>query len=190
MKQFLLIAALSFALGAAACEQQVQRADQPEGPRMDAPTPEAEPARVFAPESENARTVTGRLTLTLTTRMPDAESAQSGPTDVLSLRTQTGLAAEATLEGTSAPSATVEGQTIRALMELPVDASQTLVYRVTEETAPGGRRLCGERETTRLVIWEPEAPGADGLRMLALAGDAPGQAGAVACGAFAYTRAE
>lgn len=160
-----------------------------DGPKLDAPTLESEPARVFMPASESARVIVGRLTLTLTTRMPGPDGAGGG--EVLSLRTQTGLSAEAVLSGAIAPSTAVEGQTIRALMELPVEASQVIVYEVTESANAGGARgLCGEREMTRLVLWEPDAPGASDLRLLAVAGEAPGRPGALLCSAYTFTRAE
>jgi hypothetical protein len=161
------------------------------GPKMEAPAPESAPARRFAPASESARVVTGRVTVTLTTRMPDAQAKDALPTEVLSLRAETGIAAEAELEGSVAPSVSVEGQTIRALMNLPVDAARVLVYRVTEEDAPAGaQRLCGARPTTRILTWEPDGPGEAVLRLLTLAGDVPGRAGAQLCLSLSYERAD
>src|SRR5262245_40030391 len=113
---------------------------------MEAPAPDAAPARRFAPTSETARVVTGKLTVTQTTRMPESDAQSANPIEVLSLRTETGIAAEASLEGAVSPSVSVEGQTIRALMNLPVGAAQVLVYRVTDETAPAGaQKLCGAK---------------------------------------------
>jgi hypothetical protein len=73
-------------------------------------------------------------------------------------------------------------------MDLPVEASQTLVYRITEQNAGGGHGLCGEREASRLVVWEPTTPGETVLKILALSGDAPGRPGAQLCAVFAYVR--
>jgi pyruvate/2-oxoglutarate dehydrogenase complex dihydrolipoamide acyltransferase (E2) component len=181
-------------LGAALCA--CERASEPAGarvagPEMGAPAPESAPGRRYVPVSETARAITGRLTVTLTTRMPDAQAEEATPTEVLSLRAETGVAAEAALEGSLAPSISVEGQTIRALMELPVEASRVLVYRVTEENAPAGaQKLCGARQTTRVLVWEPETPGDESLRLLTLAGDAPGRPGAQLCMPLAYERDE
>jgi hypothetical protein len=160
-------------------------------PQMQAPAPESAPGRRFTPASEAARAVTGRLVVTLTTRMPDPASKETQATEILSLRGETGLAAEAQLEGSTTPSAMVEGQTIRALMELPVQASRVLVYRVTMEDAPeGAQKLCGARQTTRILVWEPDGPGDDTLRLLTLSGDAPGAAGAQLCLSLSYQRAD
>jgi hypothetical protein len=171
-----------------ACDRVAEApSDLSSGAELEMPAPEAEPARVYTARSESARATTGKLTLTVTTRMPQGGNERS--TDVLLLRAETGLTAEAVLESTLAPSASVEGQTIRALMELPVDASQTLVYRITQQNAPeGGRSLCGEREATRLVVWEPTTPGETALKILALAGEAPGRPGAQLCAVFSYVR--
>jgi hypothetical protein len=171
-----------------ACDRVAEApSDLSSGAELDMPAPEAEPARIYTPRSESARATTGKLTLTVTTRMPQGGNERS--TDVLLVRAETGLTAEAVLESTLAPSASVEGQTIRALMELPVDASQTLVYRITQQNAPqGGRGLCGEREATRLVVWEPTTPGETALKILALTGDAPGRPGAQLCAVFSYVR--
>jgi hypothetical protein len=176
-------------LSISACDRQSQTnpSDLASAPQLDAPAPESEPARAYQPASESARATTGRLTLTVTTRMPETQNDRS--TDVLSLSAETGLTAEAELESTLQPSASVEGQTIRALMDLPVQASQTLVYRITRQSAPrGGRSLCGEREATRLVVWEPTTPGVTALKVLALSGDAPGRPGAQLCALYSYTR--
>lgn len=186
-----IFVALLAAAALGACERDAGGgAETAQAPELDAPAPDSAPSRTFAATSESARAATGRLTVTMTTRMPDAEKQESGPVDVLSLRAETGLTAEATLEGSVAPSASVEGQTIRALMNLDVSASQLMVYRIVSETAPrGGRGLCSEGEATRLVVWESPEPGEQTLKMLALSGDAPGEAGARICSAFAYTRA-
>jgi hypothetical protein len=187
-----LLTAALLCVSAAACERPSETPGQRVvGPKMEAPAPDAAPARRFTPVSETARVVTGRITETLTTRMPDAQSKGASAVEILSLRTETGIAVEAALEGAVAPSISVEGQTIRALMSLPVDAGQVLVYRVTDESAPAGaQRLCGARPTARVLTWEPETPGEATLRLLTLSGDAPGKAGAQLCLALAYERSE
>jgi hypothetical protein len=187
-----LVTALFLGAAVCACERPSEAPrERVAGPQMDAPAPESAPARRFAPVSETARVLTGRVTVTLTQRMPDADAKEALPTEILSLRAETGIVAEAALEGSVAPSASVEGQTIRALMELPVEASQVLVYRVTEENAPAGtQRLCGARPTARILVWEPEGPGEAVLRLLTLSGDAPGRAGAQFCRSLSYERAD
>ncbi|MBL8548638.1 MAG: hypothetical protein JNJ73_01535 [Hyphomonadaceae bacterium] len=160
-------------------------------PEMQAPAPESAPGRRYRASSETARATTGRLVVTLTTRMPDAAAKETQASEILSLRGETGLLMEGALEGSIGPAVAVEGQTIRSLMDLPVEASRVLVYRVVEETAPeGGQRFCGARPTSRVLVWEPEGPVQEELRLLTLSGDPPGQAGAQLCMALAYERAE
>ncbi|MGE0829460.1 MAG: hypothetical protein AB7O04_08930 [Hyphomonadaceae bacterium] len=182
--------AMALALMAGACDRQAADGGGTEAPKMDSPMPESEPARAFTPADDNSRTLTGRLTLTLTTRMAGAGEA-NGPTEFLTLRAETGLSIDAELATAAAPSETVSGQTIRALMDLPVEASQALVYRITEEQAPGaGRGLCGERAATHIAVWEPEDSAQSGLKLLALHGGAPGEAAAESCAALTYARAD
>jgi hypothetical protein len=188
-----LVTAFLFCASVCACERpsEAPSGERVAGLEMEAPAPESAPARRFTPVSETARVVTGRVTVTLTQRMPGADAKEALPTEILSLRAETGIVFEAALEGSVAPSTSVEGQTIRALMELPVEASRVLVYRVTEENAPAGaQRLCGARPTVRVLVWEPDGPGEAVLRLLALSGEPPGRPGAQLCMALSYERAE
>jgi len=151
--------------------------------------PETEPGRTYRAASDAARSVTGRLTLTLTTRMPAPDAEQRQPIDFMSLRAETGLTAEGVLDSAVQPSVSIGDRTIRTLMDLDVRAAALPLYRLTNEaTTRGGRGFCEEGEANRLVIWESQGVADQELKVLALSGDAPGQAGARACGVFTYVR--
>jgi hypothetical protein len=182
----LAVFAVSACDRAAAPEAQVS-----EAPKLEAPAPDSEPARGFAPVNEAATAATGELTVSMLLRMPDAAEADRGaaPRDVLTLRGETGVLIDAEISSAATPATMVEGQTLRALLGLPVEASQTLVYRVASETKPeSGRGLCGTDTPAFVVVWEPEGPGETTLKLLGVIGGAPGSAGARPCPMLEYRR--
>ncbi len=159
---------------------------------LEAPAPESNTARIFAPAGEAATAATGELTVNVALQMPDAGDADrgAGPQETIQLRGATGLILEAVLTGASPPSTQVGGQTLRALLQLPVNAVQTMVYRVGRETKPeSGQGLCGPGAPAYLVVWEPDGPGASGdLKVLGVRGAAPGASGSQPCSLLTYTR--
>jgi hypothetical protein len=87
------------------------------------------------------------------------------------------------------PATQVEGQTLRALLALPVEEPQVLVYRVSSETKPeSGQGLCGAGETAFVVVWEPSGPAQSALKVMGVSNGAPGAAGARACPMLEYRR--
>lgn len=187
----IVLAALG-ALVLAGCDR-IAPQEAPSGPPPDleAPAAEADPSRGFAAANEAAEAATGALTASLTMQMPDADAADhgAGPREILTLRGANGLIVEAELSDEASPAVRVDGQTLRALLELPVQVSQTLVYRVSSETKPEtGRGLCGAGDAAFLVMWEPETPGATGMKLMGVSGAAPGASGATACPMLAYSR--
>jgi hypothetical protein len=83
----------------------------------------------------------------------------------------------------------VHGQTLRALLDIPVDEPQELVYRVTSETKPdNGQGVCGAGAPTAVGVWEPACPGEPVLKVLCLTGGQPGAADARPCAMLAYRR--
>lgn len=186
----LIFAAL---LALSACDRLAPQEESGSAPAdLEAPAPESDPARVFAPSSDAATAATGELTVRVALQMPDAEQADRGaaPRETIQLRGATGLILEAELTGASPPSTQVAGQTLRALLGLPVNAVQTIVYRVERETKPeSGQGVCGPDAPAYLVVWEPDGPGASGdLKILGVRGAAPGAAGAQPCALLAYAR--
>lgn len=178
------------ALALAACDRGAAvSASAGPGPELAKLAPETEPARAFAPANDSTRATAGEtLSVSIVTRLPDAGAADRGvssTTEVLTLRAGNGVSVEAELSGTADPSMLVEGRTLRALMTLGVDATQTLVYRVTR--AQGA--LCEDGAPSHIVMWEPNAPAEIALKILPLTGAAPGQASAHACGALDFRRA-
>jgi hypothetical protein len=122
-------------------------------------------------------------------RLPDAEAQNTDQQEVLTLRGATGLVVEAAVTGNISPATQVEGQTLRALMNIPVEEPQVLVYRVTQTTKPEGvQGLCGAEDAEYVVVWEPSAPGSNSVRLLGARGGAPGAGGARACPMLDYTR--
>lgn len=184
------IAFIVLALALAACNQQASSGgDAEEAAQLDAPAPESQPATVFAPNNDAARTATGQLTMSVTLRLPDANTDNTDQQEVLTLRGATGLVVEAAITGAVSPATQVQGQTVRALMNMPVEEPQVLVYRVTNTTKPEGvQGLCGAADGDYVVLWEPTAPGADIIRLLGVRGGAPGAAGTQACPMLDYTR--
>ena len=181
---------LALALAAAGCDQQLgagSTADAP-APQLDAPAPISEPSRVFSATNDAATSATGELTVSIAQQLPD--DAASDVQEVLTLRAANGLTVEAQISGAVSPATQVQGQTLRALLELPVEAPQVLVYRVTQENRPeGGGGLCGGDNTAFVVLWEPSGPGDPVMKLLGVRDAAPGSAGARACTMLEYRRA-
>lgn len=177
---------LALLLAAAGCER---TGDSRQGPaddpsRLEAPAPDTEPARRYAPANDAATATTGPITFSLATRLDDA----SGGQETLTITGANGLSIEASVTSAVSPATQVQGQTLRALMELPVEEPQTLVYRVSSQAAPrGGQGVCGGADPAFIVVWEPAGP-SDSLKFMGLTGGAPGAAGAHACPMLEYRR--
>lgn len=183
------IALAVLALAVAGCDQQSASTQGGAGaPSLDSPAPESEPSRAYAAANDAARTATGDLTVSVSTRLPDAGS-NSDPQEILSLRGANALALEAVITGAVSPATQVQGQTLRALFSIPVEEPQVLVYRVANETkAPNGQGLCGGDTAAFVVVWDPETPGEAGYKVIGLTGGAPGAANARACPMLEYRR--
>ncbi len=182
---FVRLAIITLALGASACQR--QPAGESEPASIEAPTEQSEPARVFAPANEAARTALGDLTLTMSLHLPD--QAGGDAQEMLTMRAVRGLVVEAQLSTAVSPATQVQGQTLRARLALPVEASQTLAYRVIEETHPEGLGgLCGAAEAASVLVWEPSAPGETALKIMGFTGGLPGAADARACQLLEFTR--
>lgn len=175
---------IACALALAGCSQQPATQGEAETAesQLDAPAPVTEPSRVFAAVNAAARSKASELTVSVTQRLPDG--ADSDIQEVLSLRGG-GLSLEAQVVGAISPATQVQGQTLRALLDIPVEEPQVLVYRVT--SASGGS-LCGDGAASHVVVWEPAAPGDPSLKIIGIAGGAPGDAEARACPMLEYRR--
>lgn len=184
------IALIVLALAAlAGCNRQTSAQDAQPSAALDAPAPESQAATVLTPANEAARTATGQLTMSVALRLPDADAQNTDQQEVLTLRGATGLLVEAAVTGNISPATQIEGQTLRALMNIPVEEPQVLVYRVTQTTKPEGvQGLCGAADADYVVLWEPSAPGSTSIRVLGSRGGAPGAGGARACPMLDYTR--
>lgn len=183
------IALVALALALAGCDRPATtgEAGGNDAPSLDAPAPESEPSRVFAATNDAARSATGELNVSLAMRMPDAEGADAQ--EILTLRGANGLAVEAAINGAVSPATQVQGQTLRALLSIPVEEPQVLVYRVTQETKPSsGQGLCGADAPAFVVVWEPSGPGDGGMKVLGVMGAAPGAGDARACPMLEYGR--
>lgn len=182
--------AAALAVVLAGCNQQGVSTDAQgaDGPQLDSPAPETEPSRVFAPTNEAAEAATGQLNVAITLRMPDASEANADAQENLALTGANGVIVEAQIVGAISPATQVQGQTLRALLGIPVEEPQVLVYRVSEETKNGGRGVCGEDTPDHVVLWEPSGPGEAGLKLIGVIGGAPGAAGARACPMLEYRR--
>jgi hypothetical protein len=183
------IALIALALAAAGCDQQTSTPGEGAGtaPQLDAPAPETEPSRVFAASNDAARSAADQLTVSMSLRLPDESGGDAQ--EVLTLRAPNGLIVEAAITGAISPATQVHGQTLRALLDIPVDEPQVLVYRVTSETKPdNGQGLCGAGAPTAVVVWEPAGPGEPVLKVLGLTGGQPGAADARPCAMLAYRR--
>lgn len=178
------------ALALAGCDQQNSASsDVQPGQALDTPAPDSQPSSVFAPANDAARNATGQLTMLVTLRLPDAGTENTDQQEVLTLRGATGLVVEAAITGAVSPATQVQGQTLRALLNMPVEEPQVLVYRVSDETKPEGvGGLCGAESADYVVVWEPAAPGASSMRLLGVRGGAPGAGSARACPMLDYTR--
>jgi len=173
----------------AACGQPASTTEgAPATPQLEAPAPESQPARVFAPANDAARAASGGLTVSMTLRLPDAGS-NADAQEVLTLRGENNLALEAQITGAISPATQVEGQTLRALLGIAVEEPQVLVYRVTEETkAANGRGVCVAETPDFVVVWEPAGPGDPTMKVLGVIGGAPGAAGSRPCPMLEYRR--
>lgn len=185
------VALVVLTLALAGCDQ-LTASKQGEGaenaPQLDAPAPESEPSRVFATANDAARTATGALTVGVSMQLPEAAGGETQ--EVLTLSGENGLRVEAQVTSAVSPATQVQGQTLRALLSIPVEAAQVLVYRVTEETKPSsGQGLCGGDNADFVVVWEPGEPGEPVLKVLGVTGGAPGAEGARPCTLLDYRRA-
>lgn len=178
---------MALALALAGCQPAQDGAEAPRGSELSAPAAEAEPTRVFAALNNAARSTTGELQVGVSMRLPDQAGADASET--LTLRAANGLLVEARITGAVSPATMVQGQTLRALLSLPVDEPQTLLYRVDSETRPAGiGALCGAEQATHVLVWEPSNPGENGLKLIGFTGGAPGAADARACPMLEYAR--
>jgi len=188
----LRLGCVALALVLSACQQEAAtpNSTQAATPQLDAPAPASEPSRVFAAQNDAARNATGQLTLALAMRLPDADEAVGETTEVLTITGANGLVVEAAISGAVSPATQVQGQTLRALLDLPVEEPRTLVYRVTREAKPegAGQGLCGAESAAYLIVWEPAEPGSASLKLLGVMGEAPGAAGSRACPMLEYRR--
>lgn len=188
MRVLVLAAALGSALSLAACDQAAAPQSAADGAaQLDAPTQESEPGRSFTAGNDAARSATGDLSVTMSTRLPDTSGA--APQDVVTLRGANGLTLDGEITGAVSPATQVEGQTLRALLQLPVEEPQVLVYRVASETKPeSGQGLCGASDAAFLVVWEPSGPSDGAFKVMGVSGGAPGAAGARICPMLEYRR--
>jgi hypothetical protein len=185
------VALVAAVLAVSACNQQSSAppSSASQTTQLDAPAPDAEPSRVFAAVNDAARTATGQLTVATATQLPDASQPNADAQELLSLTGATGLVVEAPIASNVSLATMVGGQTLRALLSLPVEESQVLVYRVTSETKPAsGQGLCGTNTTSYVVMWEPSAPGDPSMKIMGTTGGAPGAAAAHACPMLEYRR--
>lgn len=155
--------------------------------QIEAPA-ENDSARVFAAANEAATAATGELSVSITVRMPDPRGGQDAQ-ETLSLRGANGFALEAVISNVVSPATQVQGQTLRALLDIAVEEPRVIVYRVTGETRVRGRGLCGADAPAYVVVWEPAGPGLPAMKLMGVAGEAPGAAGARACAMLEYRRA-
>jgi len=183
MKSRIVLFVLALAL--TACNQQAgtdQAAN--DTPQLDAPAPDSEPSRVFAAANDAARAVSNEITVSVTQELPDAADADIQ--ERLSLRGGNGLNVDAAVTGAISPATQVGGQTLRALLAIPVEEPQVLVYRVND--AAGAPGLCTQGTPSHVVIWEPSAPGDAAMKILGVTGGAPGAGDSRACQMLEYRR--
>lgn len=178
-------ALVALALTVAGCNQPTSGQEAAsEGPQLDAPAPASEPSRVYAAANDAARAVAAELTVSVTQELPDA--ADADVRERLSLRGANGLNLTADVTGAISPATQVGGQTLRALLAIPVEEPQVLVYRVAE--AAGAPGLCSEGAPAYVVVWEPSAPGDGAMKLLGVTGGAPGAGDSRACQMLEYRR--
>jgi hypothetical protein len=185
-----LIAAAALALCLAGCnrENATSDAEGANAPQLDAPAPDTQPSRAYAAANEAATAATGQLTVEMTLRLPDASQANADAQEILTLTGANGVVVEAEISGAVSPATQVQGQTLRALLNIPVEEPQVIVYRVTNETKPGGNGICGSDRAAHVVVWEPSTPGESALRVLGVMGGAPGAGDSRACPMLDYRR--
>lgn len=187
MKRTLALIVLAAML--AACGREAATPDEAAAPQLDAPAPETQPSRAFAAANDAARGVSGQFDVSTALRLPDAGQSSGDAQEVLTLRGADGLVVEAQILSVVSPATQVQGQTLRALLALPVEEPQTLVYRVTSETrSQAGRGLCGDQTAEYVVVWEPSGPGEPVMKLMGLHGGAPGASDARACPMLEYRR--
>lgn len=187
MRLSFAVAVLALAL--AGCNQQSSssNAGSSAAPQLDSPAPDSQPNRSFDPANDAARTATGaHLTAATTQRLPDAGQQGADAQEVLTLTGANGVIVEGQITGAVSPATQVGGQTLRALLALPVEEAQVLVYRVTTETKQNNAGLCGADTTAFVVVWDPETPGVSGYKVLGVMGGQPGAATARACPMLEY----
>lgn len=180
----------ALALALAGCNQQsATQGGAEDGAALEAPAPESAPSTVLQANNDAARTATGQLTMSVALRLPDVGSENADQQEVLTLSGATGLVVEAAITGNVSPATQVQGQTLRALLNIPVEEPQVLVYRVTNTTKPAGvQGLCGADDAEFIVLWEPSTPGSSSMRLLGVRGGAPGAASARPCTMLDYSR--
>jgi len=184
------IAMAALVLAAAACNQQSSTQSARSQPtQLDSPAPDTEPTRTFAANNDAARSATGQLTVATATQLPDANQPNADAVEILTLHGANGLVVEAPIASNVSPATQVGGQTVRALMSLPVEEPQVLVYRVSNETKPAsGQGLCGANATAYVIVWEPSSPGDASYKIMGTYGGAPGAAAAHSCPMLEYRR--
>lgn len=177
-------------LGLCACNQGQSQGEADNGgsAQLDAPAPETEASRVFAAANDAATSTTGELTVAMTLRLPDAGQANADAQEIITLTGANGAAVEAQTVSAISPATQVEGQTLRALLAIPVEEPQVIVYRVTSETKHNGQGICGGEAASHVVVWEPAGPGEPVMKVLGVIGGAPGSSGARACPLLEYRR--
>jgi hypothetical protein len=144
---------------------------------------------VFNATNDAARAAASELIVSVSLRLPDAGKADGDAQEVLTLRGGNGLVVEAEISGSVSPATQVGGQTLRALLDIPVEEPQVLVYRVVTETKPeGGGGVCAADAPGFLVVWEPAGPGEPVMKLLGLTGGQPGAANSRACTTLDYRR--
>lgn len=182
------IALLALALGLAACNQQSGTQESADGaaPQLDAPAPESEPSRSFTAGNDAARSASGNLTVSVATQLPDDANADAQ--EVITLRGANGLSVQGQITGAVSPATQVGGQTLRALLAIPVEEPQVLVYRVTNETKANNAGICGADTAQFVVVWEPAGPGEPVMKVLGVTGAAPGAANSRPCTMLEYRR--
>jgi len=182
------IALVALALAVAGCDQQATAPDDASNaPQLDTPAPETEPSRVFSATNDAARAAATELTVSMTLRLPDESGGDAQ--EVLTLRSSDGLILEAEITGAISPATQVQGQTLRALLDIPVEEPQVLIYRVVNEAkGEDGRGICGAESPASVVVWEPAGPGEPVMKVLGVIGGQPGAANARPCAMLAYRR--
>ena len=183
------IALFALAVAVVGCDggSPIARDGASEAPQLDTPAPESEPSRVFAAVNDGARAVSNEITISISTRLPN--NAESDVREVLTLRGAAGLVVEAEVTGAVSPATQVQGQTLRALLAIPVEEPQVLIYRITTETKPqNGSGVCGAENAEFIVVWEPVGPGEPVMKLLGLTGGQPGASNARACAMLEYRR--